>query len=87
MCVCVQRVQYSVSMQCVCTDVTVKCQHAVCVYRRYCIVSPCSMCVQMVQYGMCQHAVCECTDSTVGYASACSVCTDSIVWYVSACSV
>jgi len=35
-----------VSMQCVCTDGTVK--H----------VSAYSVCVQTVQYGMCQHAVC-----------------------------
>jgi len=63
-------------------------------------VSACSVCVQTVQYGMSQHAVCMyrqygtvfvsmqcvCTDSTVQYVSACSAYVQ-IVWYMSTCSV
>ena len=45
-----------ITVQCVCTDSTVW------------YVSACSVCVQTVQYGMCQHGVCVC------------VCTDSRVW-------
>ena len=64
-------------------------------------MSACSVCVQTVRYGMCQHVVfvfrqysTECQHavcvyrqySTVCVSMQC-VCTNSTVWYVSACSV